>query len=198
MNDCRRSLALAALLLAVAGCATRPVPTLAPVGGAIPAGISFEGLWRLDEDGQAETTQHQRTMTGALSGIAAPQRAARRKKDARRGGDASSVHVFLETGRELKITQTADGLFVSFDRSVVEEYRFREHRQVNVGPIEADRASGWENGRYVVNTLDRQGALLTESWALENGNRRLVRTISIVYHDEELLNVQQLFDRVEE
>jgi hypothetical protein len=61
----------------------------------------------------------------------------------------------------------------------------------------ADRASGWEDGRYVVNTLDRQGALLTETWALVDENRQLVRTILIVYDEEQLLNLRQLFDRVQ-
>ena len=182
--------------LVVASCAVKTVPTLTPVGVAIPAGISFQGRWRLDEEGQPTAADSQRTMSGALSGINAPGQA-QRKKTSRRGKEESSVHVFLETGRDLKITQTRDGLFVSFDRSVVEEYRFREHRQINVGPIEADRASGWENGRYVVYTLDRHGALLTETWALTDGNRQLERTISIVYGDEELLDLRQLFRRVE-
>lgn len=181
----------------VGACASKPVPTLTPIGNAIPAGISFEGRWRLDEDGRPPATDIQRTMSGALSGIDAPEQPSRRKKKARRGRDESSVHVFLETGRELKITQTPDGLFISFDRSVVEEYRFREHRQVNVGPIEADRVSGWENGRYVINTLDRQAALLTETWFLADGDRQLVRTISIIYDGEKLLDMRQSFDRVE-
>jgi hypothetical protein len=197
MSDRARFPATVALGLLAAACASKPVPTLTPVGDVIPAGISFEGRWRINEEGPTGATQTQRTMTGGLSGIDAPDQATRRKKKSRRSKDESSVHVFLETGRDLKITQTADGLFVSFDRSVVEEYRFREHRQINVGPIEADRASGWEYGRYVVNTLDRQGALLTETWSLADSNRQLMRTISIVYGDEELLNLLQVFDRVE-
>jgi hypothetical protein len=97
----------------------------------------------------------------------------------------------------LKITQTPHGLFVSFDRSVVEEYRFREHRLVNVGPIEADRASGWQDGRYVIQTLDSEGALLQETYALEAEGEVLVRTVSVIYNNEEILSLRQAFDRLE-
>jgi hypothetical protein len=185
-----------ALALVMTGCASKPVPTLTPVGTSIPTDVSFEGRWRLSAEGQPATEQSRQTMTGGLSGIEAPEKTTTRRKRSRRNKDESSVHVFLETGRDLKITQTADGLFISFDRSVVEEYRFREHRQINVGPIEADRASGWVDGRYVVNTLDRQGALLTETWALID-DEQLVRTASIVFQDEEKLSFEQRFDRVE-
>ena len=186
-----------ALALVFTGCASKPVPTLTPVGVAIPADVNFDGRWRLRQDGRPDTAQSRQTMTGGLSGIAVPEQAATRRQKSRRSKDESSVHVFLETGRDLKITQTADGLFISFDRSVVEEYRFREHRQINVGPIEADRASGWVDGRYVVNTLDRQGALLTETWALTDDDRQLVRTAFIVFQDQEILSLEQWFDRVE-
>jgi hypothetical protein len=105
--------------------------------------------------------------------------------------------VFLETGTKLKITQTNDGLFISFDRSVVEEYRFREHRSINVGPIQADRVSGWVDGRYVIQTLDAQAALLTETYALAKDGQQLVRTVTIVYKEQETLSLQQVFDRLE-
>jgi hypothetical protein len=187
-----------ALALFIAGCASKPPPTLTPIGVAMPAGVSFDGRWRLREGGRPDTAQSRQTMTGGLSGIDAPEQTTKpRKKKSRRSKNESSVHVFLETGRDLKITQTVDGLFISFDRSVVEEYRFREHRQINVGPIEADRASGWVDGRYVVNTLDRQGALLTETWALADNGRQLVRTALIVFEEKEILSFEQWFDRVE-
>ena len=56
---------------------------------------------------------------------------------------AALAQVFLETGANVKLTQTDDGLFISYDRSVVEEYIFGEHRIATVGPISAERASGW-------------------------------------------------------
>ncbi len=105
--------------------------------------------------------------------------------------------MFLRTGSRLKITQTPYALFVSFDRSVVEEYRFREHRRVNVGPIEADRVSGWANGRYLIRTLDTEGALLEERYALESSADVLVRTVSIASRNEEVLSLRQVYDRIE-
>jgi hypothetical protein len=69
-------------------------------------------------------------------------------------------------GTALKVTQTGSGLFFSFDRSVVEEYRFGENREVEVGAITAERVSGWEGRSYVIETLDKDGAKLIESWQL--------------------------------
>ena len=105
--------------------------------------------------------------------------------------------MFLRTGSKLKVTQTPYALFISFDRSVVEEYRFREHRLISVGPIEADRASGWQDGRYVIQTLDSEGALLQETYTLDAGGEALVRTVSVVYDDEEILSLRQAFDRLD-
>ena len=59
-----------------------------------------------------------------------------------------------ETGKSLKVTQTEHGFFVSLDRSVVEEFGFGENRIVTLGPIEAQRVSGWEGATYIVETLD--------------------------------------------
>jgi len=78
---------------------------------------------------------------------------------------------------------------------VVEEYRFREHRLVNVGPIEADRASGWVEGRYVIQTLDGDGALLEESYELQAGGDELIRRVSVTYGNEEVLSLEQTYDR---
>ena len=84
---------------------------------------------------------------------------------------------------------------MSFDRSVVEEYRFREQRLISIGPIEAERVSGWQDGRYVILTLDEQGALLTETYRLIEDDV-LERTMQIVYKEKEQLSIKQLFDRM--
>jgi hypothetical protein len=80
---------------------------------------------------------------------------------------------------------------------VVEEYRFREHRLVNVGPIEADRVSGWVDGKYVIRTLDTEGALLEESYALVAGGDVLVRTVTVTYRKDTVLSLQQAYDRLD-
>ena len=104
--------------------------------------------------------------------------------------------MFLETGSSLKISQTPDGLFISFDRAVVEEYTFGENRTVSVGPIEAQRVSGWNGMVFVVETLDGQGTLLTESWHLEPGGAVLVREISVTGDDKDQFSSRQRFDRI--
>ncbi len=105
------------------------------------------------------------------------------------------MRVFLETGRSLRITQTDHGLFISFDRAVVEEYTFGENRRVSVGPIEAQRVSGWEGSAFVVETLDEDGARLTESWSLSDGGATLVRQIAVMQGEDEKFSTEQLYDR---
>lgn len=180
------------LSLLLVACGATPAPQLAPVGEVIPDGISLEGRWHLRVAGDEPEA---RAGQPAADGIIVPNRR-EHGRGSRQPKDGPSVHVFLETGSNLKVTQTGYGLFISFDRSVVEEYRFREHRRVNVGPIEADRVSGWADGRYVIQTLDAQSALLTETYALQDGGRQLVRTVTIVHKDQETLSLQQIFDRV--
>ena len=172
---------LTVLLLLLPGCAGSGPPRLTPIGDVIPADVSLEGRWKL-QGAASDTERRIRTSEYRSSG-------------GQRGADGPSVYVFLRTGGRLKITQTPYALFVSFDRSVVEEYRFREHRLVNVGPIEADRASGWADGKYVIQTLDREGALLEASYALEaGGDDVLLRTVTVTYRNEVVLSLQQSYE----
>jgi hypothetical protein len=184
--------------LALAACVTQPRPQLTPVGDVIPAGVSLAGRWQLQaekDDAERRIRAAEHKSSGGLEDVVAPARRDRSRN--RRGADGPSVYVFLRTGSKLKVTQTPYALFISFDRSVVEEYRFREHRLINVGPIEADRASGWQDGRYVIQTLDSEGALLQETYTLDAGGEALVRTVSVVYDDEEILSLRQAFDRLD-
>jgi len=174
---------LIVLLLLLSACAGSGPPQLAPVGDVIPAGVSLEGRWKL-QDGAGDAESRIR-------------KAEYRSSGGRRGEDGPSVFVFLRTGDRLKITQTPYALFVSFDRSVVEEYRFREHRLVSVGPIGADRVSGWADGKYVVRTLDSEGALLEETYALEAGGDVLVRTVTVTYRKDTVLSLRQAYDRLD-
>jgi hypothetical protein len=189
---------LAFACLALAACVTQPRPQLTPVGDVIPAGVSLAGRWQLQaekDDAERRIRAAEHKSSGGLEDVVAPPRRDRSRD--RRGADGPSVYVFLRTGSKLKVTQTPYALFISFDRSVVEEYRFREHRLINVGPIEADRASGWQDGRYVIQTLDSEGALLQETYTLDAGGEALVRTVSVVYDDEEILSLRQAFDRLD-
>jgi len=105
------------------------------------------------------------------------------------------VHVFLEIGSSLKITQTPHALFISFDRAIVEEYRFGEKREISVGPVLADRVSGWEGNSYIIETLDQDGAKLIETYRLADGDRRMFRTILIIQNGQSQVDVEQIFDR---
>lgn len=161
----------------------------------VPAGIDLSGLWQLHVDSQDTVKRISEAERKAAGGgdnlISKPGR--RSKEPSSKG---TFVHVFLETGKSLKVTQNDFGLFISFDRAIVEEYRFGEKRSISVGPILADRVSGWQGNRYVIETLDEDGAKLTETYRLDDNGSKLIRTILIVYRDAGLLDLQQVFDRV--
>ena len=176
-----------ALLVACAG----PDP-LPPKDAAVPAGVNLTGQWQLRDDSLDSNTQIQvveRKASGADQSLVPKS-----SKKSKRRKDEMQVHVFLESGETLKVTQTKHGLFVSFDRAVVEEYRFGEQRMANVGPVAAERVSGWENGAYVIETRDKEGAMLTEKYRLE-GEDLMIRTIRIVHEEAVVLDVRQYFDR---
>jgi len=162
-----RSLAaVSAVALLLTACGSAEVLLSKPAD--VPAGVDFSGNWV--QTGNSGTGQ----------------------RDARE----LLVHVFLETGDSLKITQTNSGIFVSFDRSVVEEYRFGENRTVSIGAISAARVSGWEGAAYVVETLDEDGAKLVDVYRLQNGGRRLQRSIEIRHRDTKILGLVQEFAHV--
>ena len=177
-------------LLVLGGCASQP--ELIALSVAAPPTVDLSGLWTLRTDSDAAL---RRKGSGEQLIMIPPEirpRSEVRRRTSRRSSDPA-VRVFLETGLALKITQTAHGLFISYDRAIVEEYTFGENRLVSVGPIEAQRVSGWENEVFVVRTLDEGGAILTESWRLEGDV--LIRDIGIRRGDSEHLFARQRFDR---
>ncbi|MGI9271413.1 MAG: hypothetical protein ACR2QT_06540 [Woeseiaceae bacterium] len=154
------------VFLMAGGCGGKPVLLTKPA--AVPLGLDLSGNW---------------VVSGSTG---SSQREAREL----------SVHVFLEMGKTLKVTQTNSGLFLSFDRSVVEEYRFGENREISVGAISAARASGWEGRTYVIETLDEEGAKLIETYRLENDGSVLRRTIVIWHRDAKKIDLEQVLNRV--
>ena len=173
-----------ALLLFVTGCSSEPVLNSRPA--AVPASVEFSGLWRLQDPDNAIPE------AAASSEPLLPPRNRSGSRKNRIGHQP--VRVFLEHGKNLKVTQTDFGLFIAYDRSIVEEYRFGENRLVTVGPIEAKRVSGWDGEVFVVETLDREGNLLVERWWLEPGDR-LMRRIRLNDGDRNVLSLQQEFRR---
>ena len=173
------------------GCASSP--ELIPKSAAVPVGVDLSGLWRLREDPGARQTHPSEADQPIL--IPPAQSTRNRPRRSSRRSSGSSVHVFLEMGNSLKVTQTREGLFISFDRSVVEEYTFGENRIASVGPIEAQRVSGWQDRVFVVETLDEEGTLLKESWHLEADGAVLVRDITVTRRNERTHSSRQHFDR---
>ena len=188
------SLALLAGVL-LAACAARV--ELLPKSALVPAGIDLSGQWRL----RTESGQRPARPGRGEPGIRIPPEMSTRERQRQsskrsRTPGAAAVRVFLENGESLKITQTDAGLFISFDRAIVEEYRFGENRLVSVGPIEAQRVSGWQGDRFVIETLDDAGAILAESWQLTGDGKALVRKISLTRRDEIVFSDEQRFDKI--
>jgi hypothetical protein len=186
-----RSLPALLVCLLLVACASKPV--LLSRSAAVPAGVDLSGHWQL----QAEQGSGPSRDGSNEDLIATPPRKSSRNPGRRKSkrSSGSAIHVFIENGENLKISQTRDGLFISFDRAIVEEFTFGENRMVSVGPIEAQRVSGWEASTLVVETLDEQGALLTESWYLDTDRNVLVRDISVTRGSDEQFSTRQLFER---
>jgi hypothetical protein len=175
------------LALAISACGSKP--TLEPRAGGNPQQVDLSGRWVL-RTGDELPVNHEQT-------IRMPKSSTRRQTEARRAQASRrsrglSVHLFLESGKVLKVSQTDYGLFFSFDRAVVEEYNFGENRIVSIGPIQAQRVSGWEGPSFVVQTMDEEGHVLTESWALQEGT--LTREVSIARGEDVSFSKRQVFD----
>lgn len=195
MNKLLLTVVAGVLVLLLAGCAARP--QLLDRSAGNPAGIDLSGRWVLRlEAGAPAATPGARDQVMRMP--PATSRRSRQGPVRAESGERSrgpAVHVFIENGKLLKITQTEHGLFISFDRAVVEEFTFGENRTVSLGPIEAQRVAGWEGPDFVVETMDDQGVTLIESWGLAQGGNELVRDIGIIDGDKELHATRQVFDR---
>lgn len=183
----------------VAGCASAPEP-LSPKSAVVPSGVDLSGRWRMQDDFRDMQRRIERAIRDT-DGVdeRALLRAPPRQQRASRGGRSRSrdvgglVHVFLENAESLRITQTKDGLFVGFGRSIVEEYRFGEARRVSTGGALARRVSGWEQDDYVIETLGDSGMKLTERYRLEAAGRRLVREIVLRSKEMEQVTIVQTY-----
>jgi hypothetical protein len=196
-----RLFAVAAVMI-LAACSTPEV--LAPRIGTVPAGVDLSGNWHI-RPGSLLDEQRIRDAIRKTDGVDDSEAFGNNRRQAQRGSARSSnrgksrgglVYVFLELGRSLKVTQTEHGLFISFDRSVVEEFRFGENRIATIGQIAAQRVTGWEGNTLVIETLDRNRMKLTERFRLTENKQVLERTITFRSKDLEEETVIQKFDRV--
>ncbi|MFQ6004225.1 MAG: hypothetical protein ACE5OQ_01870 [Woeseia sp.] len=187
----RRSLILLPLLYACAA-----PEGLIPKSAAVPAGVDLSGQWKI----RPESLRGQPRINEAIDrtdGVDNRTIMREMKRGRPRNGETSGglVHVFLETGESLTITQTPHALFVSFDRAIVEEYRFGENRPVSIGAADAHRVSGWEGGSYVIETLGEKGMKLTERYRLADNNDRLIRRITLRSKNLEEVTIVHEFNR---
>jgi hypothetical protein len=174
-------------LLLLAGCSSEPV--LLSKNPVVPVGVDLSGRWIVRSD---SSNQRFRADSGEerLIPSSRPQRSRRQ-----RSSSGATVQIFIEFGRSLKITQTNYGIFISYDRSVVEEFTFGENRIVSIGPIEAVRVSGWEDNSFVVETVDETGTRLYEAWHLDADNAVLMRDVRISKGEDDTYKLRQIFDR---
>ena len=187
----RFSVALVSAFL-VSACVTPEV--LVPKDPIVPDGVDFSGRWQLSAESHESMRQLDDVSLEEPTDIVKEAKRARTGRSSR-SSKSKAVHIFLEAGSNLKITQTEYGIFISFDRSIVEEYRFGENRRVNVGPIVAARVSGWEGNSYVIETLDDEGAKLVERYRLQHENTKLVRHVILWEKDEKTLDVEQVYNQ---
>jgi len=177
--------AMSAIVLV--GCASEP--QLISKSHAVPAGVDLSGRWMV----RADRIARRSAMDSTQEKLMTSSRSQRSRRQ--RSASGMSAQVFLEYGESLKISQTNYGIFISYDRSVVEEFTFGENRIVSVGPIQARRVSGWEGNSFVVETLDDTGTTLFEAWHLDEDNTVLVRDIRLSKDDEDKFSYRQVFDR---
>lgn len=182
--------AMVLLLGLLASCAGQEV--LVAKSAAVPAGVDLSGQWQLRRE-SSDTLDKLALPRGGERFELPPRKANSKKRDK----GSSLVRVFLETGASLKVTQTDFALFVSFDRSIVEEYRFGENRNVNVGPVVAQRVSGWDGSSYVVETLTDDGHKLIDRYLLESDSTVLLRQVSFYEKGELTQSIVQKFDRAQ-
>lgn len=193
-EDTLRPRILLPTLLAVAACGS---PEVLPTYAAdTPADVDFSGRWSLNEDPEVVSQRLNRAIR-QTAGLERDVFVVRRPDDGRRQQRSSGglAHVFVENGEQLKITQTPDGIFISFDRAVVEEFRFGENREISVGQVEAQRVSGWEGPEYVVETLGRNGMKVTERYRLSGDRDTLIRKITFRSKSRQEMTVVETFSR---
>jgi hypothetical protein len=181
------------VLLLITACGAAPELLARPGGN--PAGIDLSGTWILRGVPAVPMVQEQMIVLPRATGRVSDQTRQQPRRQSRSKG--SAAHVFLETGKTLQINQTAFGLFISYDRAVVEEFTFGENRTVSVGPIEAQRVSGWVGDSLLIETMDEEGYLLSESWRLRDGGAVLSRDVQITRGNEQTMSLQQVFDRAD-
>ena len=140
-----RALVLASLLT-LAGCASGlklPDPST-----DYPSNLDFAGDWQRVEFREQDQMEPERLR------MPSTRQATSRTSSGPRAKPGRKVRSFLEFGKALRITQLDSAMLISFDRAIVVEYRYGEHRMTNVGPIAGERTTGFRGEALEIMTLD--------------------------------------------
>ena len=165
-------------------------PSLPRPSSAFPEQLELAGTWQLVD----QQVDDRMRVGGPGLIIPRSQRAAISVDYRKEPG--MLARSFLERGRLLKITQLDTALLISFDRAIVEEYRYDELRIASIGPIRAQRSSGFRGEALEILTLDEDRALLSERWQIVAGDR-LQRRVSITRKDKTLLGIVETYRRTD-
>jgi len=188
-------MAIAALCGLLGSCAAPEM--LEPKSANAPASIDLSGDWQFVGDYAAMSRDMDlaiRVTDGVDERTLMEQI---RLGGSRRSGSTGGVaHLFIENAAGIRISQAQHALFISFGRSVVEEYRYGELRLARIGEATAQRSSGWENSDYVIETLDRERMKVTERYRLLDEGRMLERLLTFRGKAMNEVPVRQLFERV--
>lgn len=186
------------VIVLLASCGSRE--TLLPYPSLNPSTVSLAGNWVSRDDPRAmkrELAEAIRQTDGVRDDVRVMPQGQRGNRQGNGRSKGGLAHVFLKNAEALKITQTPSAMFVSFNRAIVEEYRFGEMRGIELGQAEAQRVSGWDGTHYVIETLDRQGMKLTERYDLSSDRKILTRRITFRARNNDTVTVVQTFARVE-
>jgi hypothetical protein len=169
---------------------------LEPKSANPPAGVDLSGDWRFSGN-FAATSREMELAIRVTDGIdeRTLMQQIRLSGSRRSGGTGGVAHLFIENAPNIRISQDRHALFVSFGRSVVEEYRYGELRMARIGEATAQRSSGWEGSDYVIETLDRERMKVTERYRLLDGGRTLERLLTFRGKAMNEVPVRQLFER---
>ncbi len=178
-----------ALLLSLAGCASGlklPDPSR-----DFPSDLAFAGDWQRVEFREQDRMEPERLR------VPTTRQATSRASSGPKAKPGRKVRSFLEFGKTLRITQLDSAMLISFDRAIVVEYRYGEHRMANVGPIAGERTTGFRGESLEIITLDDDGAQMTETWRLQRRASALERRVTIVKGNKELYSLRETYRRTD-
>lgn len=181
-------------LLLFSSCASPP--DLLAFGQSITADVDLTGSWQRDDTISDAKLPRLESITNATQEPDPGRRVPSKTKKSKGPGAAVLLDGLYLSAKKLRVTQESTAIFVKFDLARVEEYRFGEKRELNVGPIAVLRVSGWEDDRYYIKSITDQHVLIEERYYMSDNGLRLHRDVQIEGKNIPLRTVRQVFNRV--